>query len=856
MPARTVDPEEATDVSRLPCIRIALLALVATCASARPVHAWPAGVEVFTGADCLRPSAGEEIDVALTRGATVLLPDGLPDGVERLAGLSASPLPPWCGAAWPVGRAPRDLADAITWRQAVRPEPDLLEGARLDPLVVAGRVEGRTEALVALAVRYYEGPRAGACLVVLGRHEGGDPDWGSLLALLRQPYLLIAEPDYALVRRGEDLRILVQASIRSDDVRSTRVDLGIPTERRLVRWLWQGSPLEWTRDRRAHGPDRLAGEAVAPAQDWPARPLEVRARLVARNGDLLDELRSTVAVWTGGLPTRPVRPSVTWRRLDVWGSDAPAFSSRLTSTAGAAEPWTPLRFGLHAWTDVLSAQGDAGARTVTLPVALDPGGAMPERRKRTNQALVGASLGARLSPELLFPLGTVHEGALGDDAVAGVLAPLVLASATSARDLTALAAMWPPEALVPLPLEADGGRLTFGGEAEVRAGARPVRASCEGSLPPSLLWESLLLGSAGVVVESPLTAATPRLLEGNVLARLLRPGMAPPQVPLLVADAWRPGKADADAGGLLNAAGYDWGPVSATDPHQLPGLPAALVWPGDAPLPRSPREHLRPWLEAGGALLVPAGQVDEFLEDSSAPPSEEGPPRAWRVGKGWLAEWDATEAPAGATRLALFLAARGGRGVTSTPSPDVRVLRNVVADGSRLLGAFAAPGSGDRRVTLTDGDHAADLGLSGESPAVACFAPTGPSLVASRGAFSIDRAPFLSAPDGCRVVVASLDGLALADSRSLLLFVDAPGPVELALRGAPGGSETAPLRLRALLPADGRLTVLAERGTQRGPDGDRWHVEAGELCTPILLSSREGLDVAQRRLSELVWGAR
>jgi hypothetical protein len=841
---------------RRPRSQVTLLALIAACACAGPARAWPTGVEAFTAADCARPSATETIEAALRRGATVVLPDGLPEGTDALAGIRADALPPWCVHAWAPARGPWDAPTSTAWAQALRLEPALLQGARLDPLVAAGRMEGHPEALVAFALRYYEGPRAGSCLVVLGRHRGGDPDWEALLTRLRQPYLLVAEPDYALVRPGEDLRIRVQAAIASSDVRDTRVELGIPTQRRLVRWLWQGSPGSWTREPRAHGPDRLSGEAIVPAQEWPARPLEIHARLVARNGDLLDELRPTVVVWTGRLTPRPALPSVSWRRLSVWGSDSPAFSLRLASAVSAVEPWTALGSGLRAWSGLLGTQADAGARTATLPVVTDASEALPEWRKRANQALVCAALASRISPELLFAHGTADQGALGDDAVAGMLAPTALVSATDAADLALLRATWPPGSVVPRPVEPEGALLALGPEGDARAGTRAVRARCEVDLSAPMLWQALLLGSAGVLVEDPRSAASPRLLEANVLSRLLRPGASPPEVPMLLEDAWRADEAALEAGGLLNAAGYDWGPVSAADPHQLPGRPVALVRPGGSAFVDSTREHMRAWLEAGGTLLVPRARVPELLADAGAPPSEQGPPTAWRVGKGWVAEWNPGATALAPSALAGFLAARGGSPVTATPSADVRVLRNVVADGSRLLGAFATPGSASRRVTLVDGEHSLDLGLSSACPAVGCFTATGPCLAESLGAFEIDSEPFLAAPDDCRFVVVSLDGLALRDSRSLLLFVDAQTPVELTLRLGRGAPRAASLRMQALLPTGGRLVVVAERGLERKPDGQRMRVRADELCTPILLSTADGLVVAQRRLAELVWGQR
>ncbi len=834
----------------------AALRPVPTAAIAR---ACPPDATVVLPAEALRdPAAESALEAALRSRATVLLPEGLPEGLDGLAGLRVRPLPPWCTQTWLSPALPLDLGGPAEWRQTLLCLPELVAGARVDPLAAVGRLRERPESLTCLALRYYEGERAGARLVVAA---GGCPEsvrWEPLLARLDEPYLLCAEPDYPLVRAGEDIRIHVEARIVPADRRPTRIEVRIPGHRRLRRSLWTGPTDSWERETQREGrPDRLAGDATVPGEAWPTGALDVEARIFARNGDLLDSLRSRVAVWPDRLPARPKAASVTNRRIAVDGSLAPTFVAGPLVALAAFEPWSPLRGDLWALAGLLDDQADAGARSVRLASASDPAGERPEWRRRANQALGLFASARRLAPELVLGAGTVEQGVYGEGGAAEALAPVTLLTAADPDDEGSLRAMWPPERLTPRPESADphSGAHGLAAEIALRSGVRPVRAASTGAPTPRIVWEAILLGSAGATVEGPRDRSDDaRILEANVVARLIQPGTSWGEVPILIRD---PADAAAPlaAGAAVGEAGYAWAPVDSTDSHGFPLAPLALLAPEPGPLAAAMDAHLAAWVTEGGNLLGPAERLPPLMAEPGAPGSSLAGSPAWRQGRGRLIAWEPEPPGSGQPRLAEILGHLGGTPLAETAGPGLRLHATTAGDGSALVGALAHPDAPVRRLTLHPDGLPVSVGLSGACPGAASADERGLLLVTGCGGVSVEGRPLLVAPDACRLTLISLEGAPLGVSESMLLFVDAPGPVELLLHRDGSATRTG-LRMRSYAAVSGALVTIGDRALDRRPDGERIRVAAEDLCTPILLAPGGALPIAERRLAELIWGSR
>jgi hypothetical protein len=818
--------------------------LAQRCPRHATVLIWPSALEDSEGAAAL--------DGLFDRAVTLVFPDGIPLGME-VSGIGAQQAPPYCRAERvDLPHLPKLQPPAET-PASLRLSAASLAGARMDALLALARKGCAPEALAAVALRYYEGDRAGSRIAVgcgLNLEE-----LASLLEFLDRPFLTRAEADYPLIRKDEDLRVLVDARIRASDPSETRVRLTIPGNGRFRRAEWSGADGPWERVKGANGLDTLAGEALATGRSWQGPVVEIVAELRRPDGELLDRVTSVTMVEATRAPAKPAAPLATWSRLLVGGSDVPSFTAELPAAPFLLRTSADTRSDLSGWQEAIESLADHGARTVRLPAADDPDGTHTEWRRRTNQALAQLAIFAGVTPEFVLMDGMAPAGLLGDGPGPEALSPRVLASSDDDDLLDPLRDVRPTGKVARRPAEpTEGSGLLPPLEEMMARGATDlVRARPAGPVTPGDLWTALLLGSGGAWADArtsgPTLAGLPALLEANAVSRLLSPGPVSPQVALLRSEG---DEAEAHAAEeFLNNCGLDWAPCPLEDAHQYPVGAIAALYPCATPLPDSAQGHLAAWVMGGGTLILPQPELAGFLEDPSAPPIAPGASR-WRLGRGWLIEWPGAEA--GYPALRADLESLGARSCLEPASADVRVLRAKTDSGEEILAAFALAG-GARRVTLRSGEFAVTLGLAPGQPAAVCIGEAGPTLVSGLGPVVLATGSLLDAPETHRVTLAALDGVPLPTSASYLIFVDGPGACEIGLRRNEPRWEQRP-SFHTLAPAGRTLVTLRKQALRHAGDVEWLPLTETDLNAPLLLGTDERIDVSERRLAELLWGRR
>ncbi len=816
-----------------------------------PAEGWPAGTE-------------DAVSAVLSNRGTVLALLG-PASADRArgAGILADPLPRSLGWVW--GEPPLTMAPlaAETDALAIRPTWALADGARYDALILAGRKQSEPEAIRGFALRWHTGERVGSSLVAVSAPDSLNPLLGAgvgplhgLLEWLDRPYLVSAAPDYATVREGEGLRVLIDARSRPRDETPLRLEVWVrsPAGQTLARGALEAlerAPVGDGRDLHA-----LSGVVRIPSRRWPGPRLEVETRLVGEAGRLLDARRSVAAVWDERSLRRTPPSRASGSRVSVQGSMEPLFSWDVTRPWGCVPGGAPDAWDLGAWFETFEAAADAGARTVRFGAAPDGDGARPEWARRMDEGRAALALAAGLSPEIVYDglAGGAHPSSGVLSRFAG---PLASAGLPEEREL--LAETWGVERVLPPPVSGPhrGEPLSDALEAELMGGRELVRLATPDGPDAATAWRLTLLGAAGTVTSTADAPPAPRmsaeLLRANLLSRLLQPSLHIPEAAVVV----ERGAVGAPASSrVLGDLALDWRAVRADHARDIGTATKAVVVEDASQLSEDAVEWLLAWTREGGWLLLGSvdGKAPERVERALGEVTETPWGRAARVGLG-----EAHVAGPGRFAEMLSRALPDGVGPPLKPADAVtrpgsarnRVRRNALTSGGAVVGVE----TGEPAWTVTESiaGHTVELTASPGCPAVAAATETGVWFIATSSRASVDGAPLIEG-DACRrIEIASLVGAPIRESRDFLLFVQGDEEREFLLGLAPGIAEKDTFELHALRPARGKLNRLETRRCERVGDALRIRLKPSDDGLPLVITSPDRLEKALERVTGLIW---
>lgn len=768
---------------------------------------------------------------ALERGRTVVLAEGMAPG-SALMGLQAVPLP----RGWrelPDSRGGVPHLGAVPLDAAISPSTRSLADARADALRSVGRSEPVGAAGVAL--RWTAGPRSGARLLVVPC--GSPRDLERCLAWADGPLLTRAESDYALVREGEDLRILAAGVTRHRREGGMRLRLIVTSPSGGPTWRGTLDLPDPEASDDAGALREFAAEQIVPARAWRAPSLGIRAELLSRAGAPLDRLESRAIVEPTELPANPFpAPSVTRRRLSLAQGSTPTFGVEAGTDLPSLPSAPGARSDMAGWEALLTQLRDAGCTVVATPTGGSGPPGEPEFHRRWVRARALAALRSGLTPELLLDRAVTAEELLGADPSGALVAAAVLLRSWDPTAL--LAAGWPEGRIAPAPTEVSpDGWLPLSEEMRCVASLEPVRVVTP-ALSPLRLWASLALGDGGALVDARDRAvdAAP-LLEASLVSRLLGPGGQPQRIGVLVPEDG--GEWAEAVTGQLDGAGYDWSPWRVEETHDWPGATRALVLRGAEGLGVGPLSHLAAWLEVGGAVVAPRADFAALAADVSGGD-------IWRVGQGSLGAWEAASAASLPARLSTL----GLEPLLAPADGAARILRNVAGDGGELVCLFPSTGEVST-VRLPVAGHTVEVGCAPGQPAAASGTPTGPWLVSGLGSVTIDGVVLLSLAASERATLVALDSAPLLTSRCVLLIASGTGEAVLGGAVARAGDAGA-----YAVDCSGRSISLESRPSRRAAGALRLLPQSVSDGRPLLVASPGSAGSAQRRLGGLLWGKR